>query len=161
MRVIRFLIPVALATLSLLHPAAAQTKAQLAKANADFYKQASGLSTSLSELTKRISTASPNDREMLKLVVGQLGIINANADAVLDLGALTTELRDAGDIAIVKKHLTARCATFRPSAEATAKYIESVSASIAAVATAAEVKQARELLLQMAQSAVCGPATGK
>lgn len=158
MRAIRILFPVALVAIASLQPAAAQTKAVLAKANAEFYKQATGLSTSLADLTKRISTASPNDRDMLKLVVSQLNVINANAEGVLDLGALTTELRDAGDVAIVKRHLTARCATFRSSAEATAKYIESVSANIAAVATAAEVKQARELLVQMGQSAICGPA---
>lgn len=156
MRAIR-LIPVALlCATALLQPAAAQNKAALTKANAEFYKQVSGLSTSLTELSNRIKTASPNDREMLKLITNQMGIVNASSDAVLDLGALTVELRDAGDVAIVKKHLTARCATFRSSAEATAKYIESVSASIAAVATAAEVGKARELLVQMAQNPVCG-----
>lgn len=165
MRAIRFLIPVALATLSLLQPAAAQTKAQMAKTkaqmaktNGEFYKQAAGLSNSLADLSKRISTASPNDRDMLKLVVNQLGVINAGAEGVLDLGSLTTELRDAGDVAIVKKHLAARCANFRSSTEATAKYIESVSSNIAAVATAAEVNKARELLVQMGQNAICGPA---
>lgn len=132
----------------------------MAKANAEFYKQASSLSISLADLSKRISTASPNDRDMLKLVVNQLSVINASADGMLDLGALTTELRDAGDVGIVKKHLAARCATFRSSTEATAKYIESVSSNIAAVATAAEVNKARELLVQMGQSGVCGP-TGK
>ena len=161
MRAIRLIFPVALAALALLQPAAAQTKAVLAKANAEFYKQASGLSTSVAELGKRISTASPSDRDMLKLVVNQLGVINANAEGVLDLGSLTTELRDAGDIAIVKRHLASRCSTFRSSTEATAKYIESVSANIAAVATAAEVTKARELLVQMAQNPICGPAAGK
>lgn len=158
MRAIRFLLPVALATLSVLQPAAAQSKAAIVKSNAEFYKQASGLSASLAELSKRVSTASPNDRDMLKLVVNQLSVINASAEGVLDLGALTTELRDGGDVAIVKKHLAARCTSFRSSTEATAKYIESVSANIAAVATAAEVSKARELLVQMGQNAICGPA---
>lgn len=157
MRAIRFLFPVALAALSMLQPAAAQNKAALAKSNAEFYKQASGLSASLADLSKRISTASPNDRDMLKLVVNQLSVINASAEGVLDLGVLTTEVRDASDMAIVKKHLTARCVSFRSSTEATAKYIESVSSNIAAVATAAEVNKARELLMQMGQNAVCGP----
>ncbi len=159
MRAIRFLLPLAVATLSVLQPAAAQSKAAMAKSNAEFYKQASGLSVSLADLSKRISTASPNDRDMLKLVVNQLSVINASAEGVLDLGTLTTELRDGGDVAIVKKHLAARCTSFRSSTEATAKYIESVSSNIAAVATAAEVSKARELLVQMGQNAICGPAS--
>jgi hypothetical protein len=158
MRAIRFLFPVALAAASLLQPVAAQTKAALAKSNAEFYKQATGLSASLTDLSKRIATASPSDRDMLKLVVNQLSVINASAEGVLDLGALATELRDGGDVAIVKKHLAARCTSFRSSTEATAKYIESVSANIVAVATATEVKQARELLVQMGQNALCTPA---
>ncbi|MBC7918782.1 MAG: hypothetical protein H7Y28_13325 [Rhodoferax sp.] len=140
-----------------MQPATAQNKAVMTKANAEFYKQAAGLSASLSDLSKRITTASPNDRDMLKLVVNQLGVINAAAEGILDLGALTTELRDAGDIAIVKRRLVARCASFRSSTEATAKYIESVAANIAAVATAAEANKTRELLVQMGQSPVCGP----
>lgn len=156
MRAIRTLSFAVLCAAALLQPAAAQNKAAMTKANAEFYKQVSGLSASVTDLGKRTATASPNDREMLKLIVNQLSIVNASSDAVLDLGALTVELRDAGDIAIVRKHLTQRCTAFRSSLDATAKYINSVKSSIAAVATAAEVGKAHELLTQMGQNVICG-----
>ena len=159
MRAIHYLTIAALASALLVQPAAAQNKAAQGKANAEFYKQVNALSASVTDLGKRITTASPNDREMLKLIVNQLSVVNASTDAVLDLGALTVELRDAGDIAIVRKHLATRCESFRASLDATAKYLGSVSANIAAVATAAEVGKTRELLVQMGQTPVCGPAS--
>lgn len=158
MRVMRFLPLAALAATLVLQPAAAQNKAAMARANGEFYKLASGLSTSLADLGKRIGTASPNDRDMLKLAVNQLGVVNANAQGILELGALSTELRDGGDVGIVKKHLAAGCESFRASTEASAKYLDSLIGNIAAVATAAEVGRARDLLVQMGQSPLCGPA---
>ena len=155
MRAVRILSSVLFAVVMLALPAMAQNKAAMTKLSGEFYKVSLGLSNSLADLTKRISTASPNDRDMLKLVTSQLGIVNASAEGVLDLGALAGEVRDAGDMAIVKKHLISRCANFKSSAEATAKYMESVSANIAAVATAAEVTKARELLTQLGQHALC------
>jgi len=96
---------------------------------------------------------------MLKLVISQLSIVNATTEGVLDLGSVAAAVRDAGDLAIVKKHLTTRCSALKSLAEATAKYVDSVASNIAAVAIAAEVTKARELLIQMGQHSLCNPAT--
>jgi hypothetical protein len=142
-------------------PATAQNKAAISKTVAEFNKLSVGFSTSLSELSKRSATASPNDRDMLKLVISQLSIANATVEGVLDLGEVAAEVRDAGDLGIVKKHLAARCSTLKSMSEATAKYVDSVASNIAAVATTAEVTRSRELLLQMGQHSLCSPKPGK
>lgn len=141
--------------------AIAQNKAAISKSVTDFNKLSLGFSTSLSELAKRSGTASPNDKEMLKLVISQLSIVNATTEGVLDLGSVAAEVREAGDLAIVKKHLTTRCSALKSSAEATAKYVDSVASNIAAVAIAAEVTRAREFLIQMGQHSLCNPQPGK
>jgi hypothetical protein len=145
----------------LAQPASAQNKAALSKTVTEFNKMSTGFSASLSELSKRSATASPNDKEMLKLVISQLSIVNATVEGVLDLGEVAAEVRDAGDLAIVRKHLAARCSTLKSMAESTAKYVDSVAANIAAVATVAEVTKSRELLLQMGQHSLCSPKPGK
>lgn len=136
-------------------PAFAQNKAALGKSVSDFYKVSTGLSTSLTDLGNRSATASPNDKDMLKLVTAQLGIANAIADGVLELGAVTAEVNDAGSLAVAKKHLAARCSALKSTSDATAKYLESLAANIAAVATAAEVRKARDFLTQMSQHPLC------
>jgi len=141
--------------------AIAQNKAAISKSVTDFNKLSLGFSTSLSELSKRSGTASPNDKEMLKLVISQLSIVNATTEGVLDLGSVAAAVRDAGDLAIVKKHLTTRCSALKSLAEATAKYVDSVASNIAAVAIAAEVTRAREFLIQMGQHSLCNPQPGK
>ena len=141
--------------------AMAQNKAAISKSVTEFNKLSVDFSTSLSELSKRSATASPSDKDMLKLVINQLSIANATVEGVLDLGEVAAEVRDAGDLAIVKKHLTARCSSLKSMAEATAKYVGSVASNIAAVSTAAEVTKSRELLLQMGQHSLCSPKPGK
>jgi hypothetical protein len=161
MRAIRIGFTALLAVLLLAQPATAQNKAAISKSVTEFNKLSVGFSASLSELSKRSATASPNDKDMLKLVISQLGIVNASVEGVLDLGEVAAEVHDAGDLAIVKKHLAARCGALKSMAETTAKYVDSVAANIAAVSTAAEVTKARELLLQMGQHSLCSAKPGK
>jgi hypothetical protein len=158
MRSNRFTTSVLLASVLLVPPAFAQSKGALAKSVADFNKLSATLNTSLTELTRRVSTSSPNDKEMLKLANSQLGIFNATADGVVDLGTVASEVRDGGDVAIVRKHLAARCVALKSMAEGTAKYVESLAANIAAVATAAEVTKSRDLITQMGQHPLCNVA---
>jgi len=136
-------------------PAFAQNKAAIGKSVSDFYKVSTALSASLTDLGNRTATASPNDKDMLKLATSQLGIANAIADGVLELGAVAAEVNDAGSLGIAKKHLTGRCNAMKSTAEATAKYLESLASNIAAVATAAEVRKSRDLLTQMVQHPLC------
>jgi hypothetical protein len=161
MRANRIWFTALLAVVMVAQPASAQNKAAISKSATEFNKLSAGFSASLSELSKRSATASPNDKVMLKLVISQLSIVNATVEGVLDLGEVAAEVRDAGDLAIVKKHLTARCSSLKSMAEATAKYVDSVSSNIAAVATTAEVTKSRELLLQMGQHSLCGGKPGK
>lgn len=161
MRTIRTCCSTLFAVVLVLQPAMAQNKAAISKSVAEFYQLSLGLSTSLSELSKRSGTASPNDKDMLKLVISQLSIANASTEGVLDLGAVASEVRDAGDLAIVKKHLSARCSALKSMTETTAKYVGSVAANIAAVATVAEVTKSRDLLLQIGQHSLCNPKPGK
>ncbi len=142
-------------------PATAQKKAGISKSVTEFNTLSLGFSASLSELSKRSATASPNDKDMLKLVISQFSIVNATVEGVLDLGEVAAEVRDGGDLAIVKKHLVARCSSLKSMAEATAKYVDSVASNIAAVSTAAEVTKSRDLLLQMGQHSLCSPKPGK
>jgi hypothetical protein len=150
-----------LAVVLVVQPATAQNKAAISKSVTEFNKLSVGFSASLSEISKRSATASPNDKDMLKLVISQLSIANATVEGVLDLGEVAAEVRDAGDLVIVKKHLAARCNTLKSMAESTGKYVDSVASNIAAVATAAEVTKSRELLLQMGQHSLCSPKPGK
>lgn len=157
MSTIRILSTTLLATTLLVQPALAQNKAAIGKSVTEFLKVSQGLAASLSDLSKRAGTASPNDKEMLKLVTSQLGLVDATADGVLALGVVAAEMRDAGDMAIAKKHLATRCTALKTISEATGKYVGSLASNIAAVATSAEVNKSRDLVVQLGQHALCNP----
>ena len=157
MSTIRILSTTLLATTLLVQPALAQNKAAIGKSVTEFLKVSQGLATSLSDLAKRTGTASPNDKEMLKLVTNQLSLVDATADGVLALGVVAAEVRDAGDMAIAKKHLATRCTALKSLSEATGKYVGSLASNIAAVATVAEVNKSRDLVVQLGQHALCNP----
>jgi hypothetical protein len=144
-----------LAAALVLQPAFAQNKAAIGKSVTEFLKLSQGLAASLADLSKRAGTASPNDKDMLKLVTHQLGLVDATADGVLALGVVAAEVRDAGDLAIVKKHLATRCTALKSLADASGKYVGSLASNIAAVATAAEVNKSRDLVVQMGQHSLC------
>jgi hypothetical protein len=145
----------------LVPPAMGQSKAAIGKSAAEFQQLSQGLAASLSELGKRSATASPNDRDMLKLVNSQLSLVDATADGVLALGLVAAEVRDTSDLAIVKKQLASRCNALKSLTDATAKYVSSLSANIAAVAVVAEVSKSHGLLGRMGQHALCNPTPGK
>lgn len=157
MSTIRILSTTLLATTLLVQPALAQNKAAIGKSVTEFLKVSQGLAASLSDLAKRTGTASPNDKEMLKLVTNQLSLVDATADGVLALGVVAAEVRDAGDMAIAKKHLATRCTALKSLSEATGKYVGSLASNIAAVATVAEVNKSRDLVVQLGQHALCNP----
>ena len=161
MSTIRVLSSTLVALALLAQPALAQNKAAIGKSVAEFHKLSEGLATSLADLSKRTGTASPNDKDMLNRVTTQLGLVDATADGVLALGVVAAEVRDAGDLAIAKKHLAARCTALKSLADATGKYVGSLATSIAAVATVAEVNKSRDLVVQMGQHALCNPVAGK
>jgi len=144
-----------LAASLLVQPALAQNKAAIGKSVTEFLKLSQGLASSLSDLSKRAATASPNDRDMLKLVTNQLSLVDATADGVLALGVVAAEVRDTGDLAIVKKHLATRCTALKSLSDASGKYVGSLASNIAAVATAAEVTKSRDLVVQMGQHSLC------
>jgi hypothetical protein len=160
MSTIRILSTALLAAAVLAHPALAQNKAAITKSVTEFNKLSQGLAASLADLGKRATTASPNDKDMLKLVTNQLGLVDATADGVLALGVVAAEVRDAGDLAIARKHLASRCTALKSLADASGKYVGSLASNIAAVATSAEVTKSRDLVVQMGQSALCN-ASGK
>lgn len=159
MSTIRILSTSLLAATLLIQPAMAQSKdkAAISKSVTEFIKVSQGLAASLADLSKRAGTASPNDKDMLKLVNGQLGLVDATADGVVALGLVATEMRDGSDMAAAKKHLATRCTALKSLADASGKYVGSLASNIAAVATAAEVKKASELVVQMGQHALCNP----
>ena len=157
MSTIRILSTTLLATTLLVQPALAQNKAAIGKSVTEFHKVSQGLAASLSDLAKRAGTASPNDKEMLKLVTNQLSLVDATADGVLALGEVAAEVRDAGDMAIAKKRLAPRCTALKSISEATGKYVGSLASNIAAVATSAEVNKSRDLVVQLGQHALCNP----
>lgn len=161
MPTIRVLSSSIIAMALLAQPVFAQNKAAIGKSVAEFHKLSEGLANSLADLSKRAGTASPNDKDMLNRVTIQLGLVDATADGVLALGVVGAEVRDAGDLAIVKKHLATRCAALKSLADATGKYVGSLASNIAAVATAGEVNKARDLVVQMSQHALCSPVAGK
>ena len=150
-----YLLATTMAAACLLNPALAQNKAAMTKNAADFLVVSQGLSKSLEELTKRATTASPNDKEMLKLINNQVALVDATADGVVALGVLTAEIKDSSDLAKAKKHLASRCTALKSIADGSAKYVGSVASSIAAVATAAEANKARDLMAQMAAHPLC------
>lgn len=160
MPTIRVLSSSILALALLAQPAFAQNKAAIGKSVAEFHKLSEGLANSLADLSKRSGTASPNDKDMLNRVTVQLSLVDATADGVLALGVVASEVRDAGDLAIVKKHLATRCTALKSLADATGKYVGSLASNIAAVATAGEVNKSRDLVVQMGQHGLCNP-TGK
>lgn len=157
MSTIRILSTTLLATALLVQPAVAQNKAAIGKSVTEFHRVSQSLAASLADLAKRTGTASPNDKEMLKLVTNQLGLVDATADGVLALGVVAAEVRDAGDLAIAKKHLATRCTALKSISEATGKYVGSLASNIAAVATSAEVTKSRDLVVQLGQHALCNP----
>ena len=155
----RIVLPAALSTALLvslaLQPAMAQNKAALAKATADFQKQSTAVAASLAELTARAAKASPNDKDMLKLINSQVALVDATADGVLALGAVASEMKDAGDMATAKKYLAIRCKTLKTLADGVAPYIGGLANNIAAPATAAEINKAKDLIAQLPQQALC------
>lgn len=155
MHMTRYLVPTLLLASLAASPSFGQTKAQIAKTAQDFQLQSLALSSNLAGLTKRVATASPNDREMLKLVNGQLAIVDALAGNVMVLGALAGEMKDASDLSVAKRHLASSCKSLKASADSTGGYIGSVAASIALPATIAEVGKAKDLLLQLGQHPLC------
>lgn len=157
MSTIRILTLSVLTAAVLVQPAMAQNKAAIGKSVTEFIKVSQGLATSLADLSKRAGTASPNDKDMLKLVTNQLGLVDATADGVVALGLVAAEMRDASDLAAAKKQLATRCTALKTLSEASAKYVGSLASNIAAVATAAEVNKARDLVTQLGQHALCNP----
>ena len=145
----------ALLSVLAVQPALAQNKAAMAKAAVDFQKQSTALATSLSELTTRSAKASPNDKDMLKLINSQVALVDATADGVLALGVVAAEMRDAGDMASAKKYLAIRCKAMKTLADGVAPYIGGLASNIAAPATAAEVSKAKDLIAQLPQQALC------
>ena len=127
------------------------------KSVADFIQVSRGMAASLADLSKRTATASPNDKDMLKLVINQLGLVDATADGVTALGVVATEMRDAHDVAAAKKYLAIRCTAFKLLADASSKYVTSVTPNIAAVATVAEIHKARDQVIAMGQHPLCNP----
>ncbi len=152
---IRILTTSALAVTLLIQPAMAQNKAAIGKSVNEFLTVSQSLSTALADLTKRTNTASPNDKDMLKLVTTQVGLVDATADGVVALGVVAAEMKDNSDLAAARKQLATRCTALKSLAEATGKYVGSLSSNIAAVATAAEVNKTRDLLVQMSQQSLC------
>ena len=144
-----------LAAALLVQPAMAQNKGAIAKSVNEFITLSTGLAATLADLNKRSEKASPNDKEMLKLVNTQLGIVDATADGVVALGLVASLMRDNSDLTVAKKQLATRCAAFKTLADPSAKYVGSLVANIAAVASAAEVKKAGELVTQMSQHELC------
>lgn len=136
-------------------PAQAQSKAAMGKATTDFQKQSTALATSLAELTKRATTASPNDKDMLKLINGQIALVDATADGVLALGAVATEVKDNGDMAIAKKHLAIRCKALKTLADGVAPYVGGLANNVASPTTATEVNKAKGIITQLSQEALC------
>lgn len=157
MSTIRILTLSVLAASLLVQPAMAQNKAAIGKSVTEFIKVSQGLAASLADLSKRAGTASPNDKDMLKLVTNQVGLVDATADGVVALGLVAAEMRDASDLAAAKKQLATRCTALKSLSEASAKYVGSLASNIAAVATAAEVNKARDLITQLGQHALCNP----
>ncbi len=142
-----------------LQPALAQNKAAMAKASADFQSQSIAMATILSDLSARTAKASPNDKEILKLVTSQVALADANAAGIAALGAVAAEVRDAGDMAIAKKYLAQRCKTLKTLSDGVAPYLAGLAGTIAAPATRDEVNKAKDLMVQMPQHALC--AAGK
>lgn len=145
----------ALLTALALQPALAQNKAAMAKATNDFQKQSAGLSAALADLTARTAKASPNDKDMLKLITSQVALVDAYADGVLALGAVAAEVRDAGDMGIARKYLLMRCKSLKTLADGVAPYIGGLANNIAAPATVAEVNKAKDLITELPQQALC------
>ena len=153
----RTVLSTALLAVLAIQPALAQNKAAMAKAATDFQKQSSALATVLADLTTRSAKASPNDKDMLKLITSQVALVDANADGVLALGVVAAEVRDAGDMGIAKKYLAIRCKALKSLADGVAPYIGGLANNIAAAATVAEVNKAKDLIAQLPQQALCTP----
>ena len=155
MSTIRILSTSLLAAALLAQPAMAQNKVAMTKSVNEFITLSQGLASTLADLSKRSETASPNDKDMLKLVNTQLGIVDATADGVVALGLVAARMRDNSDMVVAKTQLGTRCAALKTLADASAKYVGSLASNIAAVATAAEVKKARDFVVQMSQHELC------
>ncbi len=161
MRTIRILSSSFLAVALLTQPALAQNKGTMTKTVTEFHKLSQTMAGTVADLTKRSSKSSPNDKEMLALVINQLRLIDTTMDGVLALGVVAAEVRDAGDLAIAKKYLNTRCMALQTITESSGKYIGSLANNIAAVATSAEVNKAVDLVDQVRGHALCGNAPAK
>lgn len=138
-------------------PVHAQNAAAVGKSTTEFHRQSESLAESLASLSKRANTASPHDKEMLGLIVRQLSLVDATADGVLALGVVTSQMRDAADLASAKKQLAARCTALKTLGESTSQYVASLTSNVAAVALVAEVNKARDIVGQQMQSLLCNP----
>lgn len=127
------------------------------KTVADFIQVSRGMAASMADLSKRATTASPNDKDMLQLIINQLGLVDATADGVTALGVVSAEMRDGRDMAAAKKYLAIRCTALKTLAEASSKYVTSVAPNIAAVATAAEANKASAQVVAMGKHPLCNP----
>lgn len=151
----RLVLSTALLVVMAIQPVLAQNKAALIKATSDFQKQSTAVAASLADLTARTAKASPNDKDMLKLITSQIALVDVSSDGVLALGVVAAEVRDAGDVAIAKKYLAIRCKALKTRAEGIAPYIGGLANNIAAPATVAEVHKARDLIAQLPEQALC------
>jgi hypothetical protein len=145
----------------LAQPASAQSRAVVEKAALEFQKNAQAFNVTLAGLSKRATTASPHDKEMLNLVVNQLSVVDATADGVTALGLVAGQMRDASDLSVAKKYLANRCSGFKSTVDSTAPYVGSLTSNIAAVAIVAEVGKAKDLALQLGQLPLCASVAGK
>ncbi len=160
MSTIRILSSSLLAATLLVQPMVAQSKETAnnsGKTVAEFITVSRGMAASLADLSKRATTASPNDKDMLQRVINQLGLVDATADGVTALGVVVAEMRDPRDLAAAKKYLAIRCTAFKLLADASSKYVTGVAPNIAAVATVAEVHKARDQVVAMGQHPLCAP----
>jgi hypothetical protein len=155
MRITQFTLSSLFVALLAAQPALAQTKAQIAKTALDFQTQSIALSNNLSDLSKRVATASPNDKDMLKRVISQVAVVDATASGVMVLGILAGEMRDAGDLATAKKHLSTSCKSLKSMSESTVTYVGTLTSNIASPATVAEVNKGKDLVAQLGRHALC------
>lgn len=151
----------ALTGLLALQPAVAATKAAPASKDStgqtvrEFAPMAEALSANLTALNTRLKTASPNDKDMLKLIIGQVSAVDATVDGVLALGLVAAEMRDGSDLATAKKYLGQRCNALKFQTDATASYVGGLAGSIALPATIADVTKTKDLLTQIGQASLC------
>ena len=136
-------------------PSFAQTKAAFAKSAPEFFKASEALTTSINTMTKRLDNASPFDKDQLKLILAQLGRLDATADGVLALGYVAAEMRDNSDLAAAKKQLAVRCSALKKAADGIGPYVGGLAANFAAKDLMSEATKAKDLIAQIGQSSLC------